>query len=143
MAEEIKDQPIIDVQEALSKTEQYIEDNKKSLSIIVGVIIGLVGIFVAWKYWYVAGKEKDAQKELFASESWFEKDSLNKAISGDGISIGLEGIVDQYGVTASGNLAEYYLGIGYMKKGEFEKAIQHLKNFDSNDQPSPFKLTAQ
>jgi tetratricopeptide (TPR) repeat protein len=135
MAEEIKDAPIIDVQEAYSKTEQYIEDNKKSLSIIIGVIIALAGIFIAWKYWYVAGKEKDAQKELFASESWFEKDSLSKAISGEmGISIGLEGIVDQYGVTPSGNLAEYYLGIAYMKKGEFEKAIPHLKNFDSNDQ---------
>ena len=134
MAEEIKDQPILDVQEAYSKTEQYIEDNKKSLSIIVGVILALVGVFVAWKYWYVAGKEKEAQKELFAAETYFEKDSLNKAINGDGISIGLEGIVDQYGVTASGNLAEYYLGIGYMKKGEFEKAIQHLKEFDSNGQ---------
>jgi tetratricopeptide (TPR) repeat protein len=134
MAEEIKDEPIIDVQEAYSKTEQYIDENKKSLTIIVGAIIALAGIFVAWKYWYVAGQEKDAQKELFVAESYFDKDSLNKAIDGDGQAIGFTGIVDQYGVTPSGNLAEYYLGIGYLKKGEFEKAIEHLKEFDSNDQ---------
>lgn len=134
MAEEIKNEPIIDVQEAYSKTEQYIEENKKSLSIIVGVIVALVGIYVAWKYWYVAGKEKDAQKELFVSETYFEKDSLNKAINGDGQSLGLEGIVKDYGVTPSGNLAEYYLGIGYLKKGEYEKALEHLKEFNANDQ---------
>jgi len=128
MAEEIKDEPIIDVQEAYSKTEQYIEENKKSLTIIVGAIVAVVAIFLAWKYWYVAGQEKEAQKDLFTAESYFEKDSLNKAIDG------LSGIVDQYGVTPSGNLAEYYLGISYMKKGEYEKAIEHLKEFDSNDQ---------
>ncbi len=86
MAEEIKDEPIIDVQEAYSKTEQYIEENKKSLGIILGVIVGLVAIFLAWKYVYVAGKEKDAQKDLFVAEGYFEKDSLNKAINGDGQS---------------------------------------------------------
>jgi tetratricopeptide (TPR) repeat protein len=134
MAEETKDQPIIDVQEAYSRTEEYIEKNKKSLIIILGVVVALVGIFVAWKYWYVAGQEKDAQKELFTSESYFEKDSLNKAINGDGQSIGLASIADQYGVTPSGNLAEYYLGIAYLKKGEFEKAIEHLKEFNSNDE---------
>ncbi|MBL7893605.1 MAG: tetratricopeptide repeat protein [Bacteroidia bacterium] len=134
MAEETKDEPIIDVQEAYSKTEQYIEENKQSLSIILGVIVALVGIYVAWKYWYVAGQEKEAQKELFMSETYFEKDSLNQAINGDGQSIGFAGIVDQYGVTPSGNLAEYYLGVGYLKKGEYEKAIEHLKEFDSDDQ---------
>jgi len=134
MAEEEKDEPIIDVQEAYSKTEQYIEDNKKSLTIILGTIVALVAIYVGWKYWYVAGQEKEAQKELFTAETYFDKDSLNKAISGDGAAIGFEGITDQYGVTPSGNLAEYYLGISYMKKGDFEKAIKHLKEFDSNDQ---------
>ncbi|MCC6691234.1 MAG: tetratricopeptide repeat protein [Bacteroidia bacterium] len=134
MTEKIKDDPIIDVQGAYSKTEHYIEENKKSLSIIVGAIIALAGIYVAWKYWYVAGEEKEAQKELYAAQTYFEKDSLNKAINGDAQSIGFEGIVNNYGVTPSGNLAEYYLGISYMKKGEFEKAIEHLKEFDSNDQ---------
>ncbi len=134
MAEDTKDEPILDVQEAYSKTEQYIEENQKSLSIIVGAIIVLVGIFVAWKYWYVAGQEVEAQKELFVAESYFEKDSINKAIDGDGQSIGFIGVAEQYGVTPSGNLAEYYLGVAYLKKGEFEKAIQHLKEFDADDQ---------
>lgn len=128
MAEENKDEPIIDVQEAYSKTERYIDENKKSLSIIVGAIIGLVGIYIGWKYWYVAGQEEEAQKQMFTAESYFEKDSINKAIPA------LEAVANDFGVTKSGNLAEYQLGITLLKKGEYEKAIEHLKNFDANDQ---------
>jgi len=134
MAEDNKDEPIIDVTEAYSKTEQFIVDNQKSLTIIVSAIVIMAGIFVAWKYWYVAGQEKEAQRELYLAETYFAKDSLTKAINGDGQAIGLAGVADQYGVTPSGNLAEYYLGVAYMKKGEFEKAIEHLKDFNSNDQ---------
>ena len=88
----------------------------------------MAGIFVAWKYWYVAGQEKEAQTELYKAETYFEKDSINKAIAS------LSEVTDQYGVTPSGNLAEYYLGVSLMKKGEFEKAIEHLKEFNSTDQ---------
>ncbi len=134
MAEETKDEPIIDVTEAYSKTEQFVVDNQKSLSIIVAAIVLMVGGFLAWKYWWVASQEKEAQKELYLAETYFAKDSLAKAIDGDGIAMGLVKVADEYGVTPSGNLAEFYLGVAYMKKGEFEKAIDHLKDFNSSDQ---------
>ena len=34
MAKEVKDEPIVDVEQAFGKTELYIEQNKKSLGII-------------------------------------------------------------------------------------------------------------
>ena len=81
MAEEIKDQPIVDVEQAFSKTELFIENNKKSLSIIVSAIVILVGGYFAYKYWYVAGEETKAQAEMFKAEQYFEKDSLDLAIA--------------------------------------------------------------
>ena len=133
MAEEFNEEPIVDIQEAYSKTEHFIEDNKKTIGTVVGVIFGVALLVIAYKYWFIAGKEKAAQKELFVAENYFEKDSLDKAIHGDGVSIGLEGIVRQYGLAPSGNLAHYYLGISYLKKGEFEKAIEQLKSFNAED----------
>jgi tetratricopeptide (TPR) repeat protein len=134
MAEENKDQPIVDIGEAYSKTEHFIEENKKTISIAVGVIIAVVGIYFAWQYWFVAGREADAQKDMFMAEMYFQKDSFNLAINGDGTNKGLQEIVDNYSFTPSANLAEYYLGISYLRKGEFENAIEHLENFDSDDQ---------
>jgi tetratricopeptide (TPR) repeat protein len=134
MAQKITDEPIVDVEEAFSKTEAYIEQNKQSLMIILGVVIALVGGYFAYKYWYVAGEETKARAEMFKAEQYFEKDSLNKAINGDGVAVGFTQIVDDYGITPSGNLAEYYLGICFLKKGQFEDAITHLEKFDSKDQ---------
>ena len=134
MAQEIKDEPIVDVEQAFSKTELYIEQNKKSLMIISFVIIALVGGYFAYKYWYVAGEETKARSEMFKAEDYFGKDSLNKAMNGDGVALGFTQIVDEYSITPSGNLAEYYLGICYLKKGQYEDAITHLKEFNGADQ---------
>lgn len=134
MSKETKEEPIVDVAEAFSKTEVYIEQNKKSLIIIATVIVGLVGGFFAYKYWYVVGEEEKASAEMFKAEQYFEQDSLDKAINGDATFAGFSQIIEDYGITPSGNLAEYYLGITLLKKGQYEEAIEHLKEFDSDDQ---------
>lgn len=141
MSQEIKDEPIVDVEGAFSKTELFIEQNKKSLSLVVGAIIVLIGGYFAYKYWYVAGEEESAQKAMFKAEQYFEKDSLDKAINGDGTYDGFVQIIENYGVTPSANLSEYYLGICYLKKGQFEDAIEHLKAFDGDDMISPAMAT--
>jgi tetratricopeptide (TPR) repeat protein len=136
MAEQITDEPVLNVEEAFSKTELYIENNKKSLSIIALAVVALVGGYFAYKYWYVAGEETTARKEMYKAEAFFEKDSLDKAINGDPATnaLGFAQIADDYGITPSGNLAEYYLGICYLKKGQYEQAIEHLEDFNSKDQ---------
>ncbi|MCW3104317.1 MAG: hypothetical protein JWO09_2757 [Bacteroidetes bacterium] len=135
MSKEIKDAPIVDVEEAFSKTELFLENNKKSLAIIIGAIAVLVGGYFAYKYWYVAGEEAKAQTEMFKAEQYFEKDSLEKAMNGDGnMALGFAQIVEDYSITPSGNLAEYYLGMCLLKKGQYEEAITHLEAFDGKDQ---------
>src|SRR3989344_2613457 len=135
MAKEIKDEPIVDVEQAFGKTELYIEQNKKSLGIIFGVIVALVGGYFAYKYWYVAGEEVKARAEMFVAEDYFGKDSVDYAMNGDkNGSIGFIEIVENYGITPSGNLAEYYLGMCYLKKGQYEDAIAHLEEFDGKAQ---------
>ncbi|MGQ0829771.1 MAG: tetratricopeptide repeat protein [Bacteroidota bacterium] len=134
MAQEVTDEPIVDVEQAFSKTEAYIEENKQSLMIILGVVVALVGGYFAYKYWYVAGEETLARAAMFKAEQYFEKDSLDKAMNGDGVALGFSQIVEDYGVTPSGNLAEYYLGVCLLKKGQYEEAIAHLQEFDGDDQ---------
>ena len=56
------------VEATLSKTEQYIEDNQKSLTIIVAVIIAIIGGFMAYKNLYLKPLEQSAQKEMFAAQ---------------------------------------------------------------------------
>lgn len=124
---------IVDVQEVYSKTEHFVEENKQTISIVVGAIVIIVGLYFAYTKMYIAPMELEAQEQMFMAEKYFELDSLDKAINGDGINEGFIYIIDEYSGTKAANLAHYYLGICYLKQGEFEYAIDELKSFSSDD----------
>jgi tetratricopeptide (TPR) repeat protein len=122
------------VESALSKTEQFIEDNQKLISLAVLAIILVVGGYWAFKKLYMQPMEQNAQKSIFAAQQYFEKDSFNLALNGDGMDPGFLEIIDLYGITEAGNLSQYYAGVSYLHMGNFEEALAHLKNF-STDEP--------
>jgi len=122
------------VEEALSKSEKFIEKNQKILIIAIGAAVVIVlGIF-AFQKLYIAPREKAAQGQMFMAQKYFEQDSLNKALNGDANYPGFLDIIDDYSMTKSANLAKYYTGIIYLKQGKFEDAITYLKKFSSDDE---------
>lgn len=124
---------IVDVQEVYSRTENFIENNKKTLSIVILGAIVIIGGYFGYKKLIIAPMEFEAQSDMFMAEKYFEQDSLQKAINGDGLNYGFVDIVDEYSGTKAANLAHYYLGICYRNTGEYEYAIDELKSFSSND----------
>ncbi|MGQ1911522.1 tetratricopeptide repeat protein [Marinifilum sp. RC60d5] len=121
------------LEEALSKTEQYIEKNQKKLtSIALAVIVVAVAIFAYQKY-YKTPLEEKAQNQLFQAQRYFEQDSFKLALNGDENYPGFIDIVDEFGSTTAGNLSQYYAGISYLRMGEFQNAIDHLNSFSSDD----------
>ncbi len=130
---EHQEQGVEVVESALSKTEQYIEDNRKVLSIVVIVILAIVGLYMAYSRFYKKPLEEEARAQMFVAEQYFEKDSFNLALKGDANYPGFLKIVDNYGSTKAGNIANYYIGICYMNLGDFDKAITYLKNFSTGD----------
>jgi len=123
-----------DVENALTRTEQYIEENQKSLMIIVAAIIVIVGGYLGYQRFLVAPQEKEASAQMFMAERYFEQDSFRLALNGDGMNYGFLDIIDEYSITKSANLASYYAGISYLNLGEYEEAIDYLKDFDSTDE---------
>lgn len=121
------------VEVALSKTEQYIEDNRKSLTIIIVAIAVVVGFYLGYRKLYLEPKENEAQSEMFMAERYFEQDSFRLALDGDGQYLGFLDIVDEYGATKSADISCYYAGICYLRLGEFEEAIDYLEQFDGKD----------
>jgi TolA-binding protein len=123
----------INVQETLGKAEQFVNTNRKSLSIIGGAVVLAILGYLYYQYSYVAGRDKEAQSQMFRAEEYYRNDSLRLAINGDGNYPGLEEIIESYGVSPSANLAQFYLGTIYLKTKEYDKAIETLKAYDAKD----------
>jgi len=124
---------IQELESALTKTEQFIEDNQKMISYVVGGIILLVAAYLGFHKFYLQPKEEEATSQMFMAENYFEKDSFNLAINGDGNYLGFLDIVDDYGITKAANRANYYLGISYLHLGQYEEALDYLNDFDTDD----------
>jgi len=122
-----------ELESALTRTEQFIEDNQKKITYVVGAIVVIVGIYLAFNRFYMQPKENEALSQMFMAENYFEKDSFNLALNGDGNYLGFLDIIDDYGLTKSANRAKYYTGISYLHLGQYEDAIDYLKTFKTND----------
>ena len=122
------------IEETLSRTEQYIEKNQENLvRIVLGTVV-IIALFMGYQKFYIAPMEKEAQADMFMAELYFEKDSFNLALTGeDNIFIGFIDIADEYSGTKAGELANYYAGLSYLNTGDFENAIEYLDDFSSDD----------
>ncbi len=120
------------LQKEINKAESFFNSNKNLLSIVGGVIIVAALGIIGYNYW-MKQQTVETQTAMFDSVYYFESDSLDLALNGTGGNAGLLEVAENYSSTAAGNLANYYVGVAYMKKGEFQNAIDYLNEFSSND----------
>lgn len=130
---DVTEERIAGVEEALSKTEQFIESNQKIITYVVIGIVAVIMLFFLFRKFVQIPREEMAQEVIFQAQTYFGADSLDLALYGDGESYGFLDVADEYGSTKAGNLAKYYAGICYLNKGEYENAIDYLKKFDGSD----------
>lgn len=123
----------VDLGTMYTRTELFIEDNKKAITIGVAGILVVVLSLLGYKKLIAEPNAKKAAEMTWKAEYYFEVDSLDKALNGDDQWPGFVTIADEYGSTPSGSLAHYYMGAIYMQKGEFEAALDHYKKADLDD----------
>jgi tetratricopeptide (TPR) repeat protein len=128
------DKNIVAVEEALSKSEQFIERNQNILIGVVAAIVLIIGGYIGYTRFILEPREQEARAEIFMAEKFFEQDSLRIALEGDGANLGFLDIISDYRMTQTANLARYYAGVSYLNLGEYEEAIKHLKKYRKRDQ---------
>lgn len=118
--------------EKLHGAETWMERNPK---IFIGILVAAllaVGGYFGYQY-YKENQETEAQREMFQAVYYFEADSLELALNGDGNNLGFLAIIDDYGITDAANLANFYAGAAFLKQGKYEVARLYLEDFESDD----------
>jgi len=135
MAKKKKDespQTISNVEQTLTRTEHFLEENYKTLLITLAIIVGLVGIVWLGKL-FLNNRDEEAKSQIFQAEKYLEIDSLKLALNGDGNYLGFIDIAKEYKFTSTGNLALYSAGICYLHLGQFQEAIKFLDKYSKKD----------
>lgn len=121
------------IEGALTQSEQFVEKNQKMIINVVIAIVVVVGAYFGYNKFIQGPQKQEAANQIFGAQNYFEKDSFNLALNGDGNVLGFLEIANNYSSTPSGNLAKYYSGLCYLYTGDYQKAIQYLEEFSSDD----------
>lgn len=122
------------VESALSKSEHFIEENQNMLSVIALAILVIVAGYWGLKKFYFMPLEQESQENIFYAQQYFEKDSFNLALNGDGQNAGFIEIMEEFGSTKAGNLAVYYAGVSNLHLGNYEEAVSLLNSFSTDEE---------
>lgn len=120
------------IAEKLVPGEDFLKSNSKILAGVLAVAIVLIGGVLFFQYNTQQQNEK-AQAEMFQAVYFFEQDSVDFALNGDGINKGFLNIIESYPRTDAANLAHFYTGSIYLSQKKFEDALTHLEEFSTDD----------
>lgn len=129
-----QEEVIVDVKEVYTKTELFVDRNRKMLTGVLVVIVAVIAVGAAYFYLMVKPKEQNANAEAWKAEQYFQIDSLDLALYGDGLYAGLEDIMDDHDGTKAAARAHYELGIIARDRGNFEEAIAHFNQVSFDDE---------
>jgi tetratricopeptide (TPR) repeat protein len=128
-----KEEPIIDVNEVYSKTEQFVDKNRSQLTYGISAVALLFLAGFGYQYLVVIPSAQKAEAAAWQAENYFEMDSLDLAEYGDGFADGLYEIMSTSEGTKPGMRAAYRVGLLKRNAGDFEGAIEAFGAADFGD----------
>jgi tetratricopeptide (TPR) repeat protein len=121
------------IEQALTRSEQFIEDNQKILTYFLGGLIVILLIIIGGNRYYLKPLNEEAAADMYYAERFFEMDSFNLALNGYGTYPGFLNVMEDYGMSKSAKISKYYAGVCYHQLGDHENAIELLQKFKTDD----------
>jgi tetratricopeptide (TPR) repeat protein len=123
----------VESNEALLKSEAFINKNKKPLLIILVALLVIIGGTFAYKGLISNPRNEKASTILGKGQEYFNQEQFEVALNGDKAGyIGFVQIADEYGSTDAGNLAKLYAGLCYANLGKWQQAEEYLEKYSTS-----------
>ncbi len=120
------------IDQTVSATEQFYNENKKLIwSIVAAIIVIGLGILAYHKFIYQP-KCVEAMQQTYPAEMSFQNGEYELALNGDGNNMGFADIIAEYG-TKSGKAVYLYAGICELQLGNYEQALSYLKKYKGKE----------
>ena len=120
------------IEQTVSATEQFYNENKKLIWGIVAVVLVIgLGILAYNKFIYQP-RCVEAMQQAYPAEMSFQNAEYELALNGDGNNLGFADIIDEYG-TKAGKAVYLYAGICELELGNYEEALSYLKKYKGKE----------
>lgn len=124
-----------------SRSEAFVAKYQHLILSTIGVITVVVLGYLAYDTYVAQPQNITAVSELNQAQYYFnlavngeDAESLyQRAIDGGDGKYGFLDIIENYGSTKAADLASYSVGMSYLNTQEYQKAIDYLSNFSSDD----------
>lgn len=120
------------VGEAVSRTEVFFKKNGKTIGYTGAGLVVVAAIIVLFIQFYSKPMKQEAEGQTFTAEQYFRAEDYEKALNGDGNSLGFIQIIDEYGAKA-GKAVYLYAGICELQLGNAPEAIGYLTRYNGKD----------
>ncbi len=117
--------------EAMTKTEHFFESNGKKIVIAIIAVIAIAVAIFGYKSLVIDPQEDRAVNMIYAAQNVFESSTpdYRVALEGDGVVVGFLDVISKYPSTKTGNIANHYAGICYLKLGDLDNAKRYLTKY--------------
>lgn len=133
-----QEEVLVDIVEARETAQDFMERNQKTIFGVLTALVVLVGGWFGYNNFYKKPRQTKAVEQMYQAQFQFERDSFALALTNPGGGYpGFLDIIDQYGATPAGNLANYYAGVSYLNLGQFDAAISYLEDFKPDGEVLP------
>ena len=123
------------LEEALSKSEQFFENNKKTIFGCLIAIIVIIAGGMLYNTKVAQPRQIKAAEAIFPGETYFANGDYSTALNGDAYGFeGFESLAKQFRGTKANKLANLYAGLCYAQLDSMELAQDYLSKFDGKDQ---------
>ncbi|MFZ1664358.1 MAG: tetratricopeptide repeat protein [Flavobacteriales bacterium] len=133
MAKHIEEEKDLDIGAIYTRSELFMEKNKTPVTIAVVAVLAIVAGLLGYRKFVSEPAAKQAAETIWKAQYYFEIDSLDLALSGDGNYLGFTQVADEYGSTPTGKLAKFYIAVINQQQGNNEIALQYYKEADLGD----------
>lgn len=133
MAKQVLNENEAAVANAVTKTEQFLLDNKKTIWGVLAAVVVVAGIsYCGYRFMYMP-KKAEALQQMSKAEANFQAGNYELALNGDGNVLGFEEVIAEYGSKA-GKSVYLYAATCAMKMGDADKALSFIGKYSSKDQ---------
>ena len=132
------EETLVDIVEVRDQAQGFIDENRNLFfGVLVGLVVIIGGIF-AYNNFYKKPRQLEAVEQMYQAQIQFERDSFALALINPGSGyLGFQDIASNYKGTDAANLALQQAGVCYLNLGQYDAALDYLKDYSASGDITP------